>query len=179
MFLQSFEDTIVCSDTWSQCLVAGTHHGGIYLLDEALPWEVKPLFEKQVAIKQIDVCELNGLMVFLTADKGRICIFNLSEFSGVYQYLLNDYASLYQSQQTNTSTNANTSSNVPASSFEKNSSSNSFTNTNSVDATSGVLNGAESAAVKTKLNCKEKRLDFVNGCHLYALSHSMTSTLAK
>ncbi|CAF0797732.1 unnamed protein product [Brachionus calyciflorus] len=94
IFLQSFEHSIICSDSWNNCLVVGTN-SGVYVIDEAIPWEIKQIFDKTVQLRQIDICDLYGLMVFCDF-KGRLCVFKLSDFS----QLLSD-SSLDESQARN------------------------------------------------------------------------------
>ncbi len=49
---------------------------------EAIPWELKQIFDKSVQVRQIDVCENLGIMIFLT-DRGRVNVFRLTEFSQI------------------------------------------------------------------------------------------------
>lgn len=54
-----------------------------YILStEAIPWELKQIFDKSVQIKQIDVCEQMGIMFFLN-DRGRIYAIKLTEFNQI------------------------------------------------------------------------------------------------
>ena len=89
------------------------------MITEAIPWELKQIFDKTVQLKQINICELNGLMVLLI-DKGRICIFKLSEFSQI----------------------------MSDSNWDQN-------------------------QTKSKQHCKERKLEFVNGCQIYAMSKNL------
>lgn len=77
----SFEHSIVCSDSWNNCLVVGTMNG-VFVIDEALPWDIKPLFDKSVQLRQLDICELNGLMIMCDV-KGHVSVFRLAEFSQI------------------------------------------------------------------------------------------------
>ncbi|RNA22577.1 GTPase-activating Rap Ran-GAP domain 3 [Brachionus plicatilis] len=118
LFLQSFEHSILCSDSWNNCLVVGTYTG-VYIIDEAIPWEIKQIFDKTVQLKQIDIADLYGLMIFCDL-KGRLCIFKLNDFSKI----LSD-------------------------------------------------SSLDESLAKTKLHCKENKLDFINGCHLYSISKQL------
>ena len=144
VFLQLFEDSIICSDSWNNCLVTCTSNG-VFVIDgniiymkklvisidkfstiqtiqiEAIPWDLKQIFDKTVQVRQLDVCEQYGLMMLLI-DKGRICVFKLNEFNQI----LND------------------------SNWEQN-------------------------QAKTRVNCKEHKIEFISGCTLYALSKQATS----
>lgn len=119
-FLQSFEHSIICSDSWNNCLVVGTY-SGVYVIDEAIPWEIKQIFDKTVQLKQIDIADLYDLMVFCDL-KGRLCVFRLSDFSRI----LSD-------------------------------------------------SSLDESLAKTKIHCKENKLEFVNGCHLYAISKQLSN----
>jgi hypothetical protein len=49
---------------------------------EAIPWETKQLFDKSVQLRQLDVSEQYGIMMF-TDFKGRMCVFRLGEFAQI------------------------------------------------------------------------------------------------
>jgi hypothetical protein len=116
IFFQSFEYSINCSDSWNNWLVLGTN-SGVFVLDEAIPWDTRKIFEKNISARQIEVCELFGLL-FILWDKGYVSVFKLSEL----RQIMND--------------------------------------TNFNDTSSNA---------KTKLQCKENRLEAISGCHLYAI----------
>jgi hypothetical protein len=69
--------------------------------------------------RQLDICESYGLLIMLF-DKGRICVFKMSEFNQI------------------------------------------------------VSDGNwDPSQTKTKANCKEHKLDFISGCHKYAISKQL------
>lgn len=47
---------------------------------KALPWDIKQIFDKSVQLRQLDICELNGLMIMCDL-KGHISVFRLCEFA--------------------------------------------------------------------------------------------------
>lgn len=98
----------------------GTNNG-VFVIDEAIPWEIKQIFDKTVQLRQIDICDQFGLMIFCDF-KGRICVFRLSEFAQI----ISD-SSCDQSQ------------------------------------------------AKTKAHCKERKLEFLSGCHVYAISKQLVN----
>lgn len=84
-----------------------------------MPWDIKQIFDKTVQLRQLDVCELFGFMIFCDY-KGHISVFKLNEFNQI----LSD--SNWDNSQT-----------------------------------------------KSKLHCKEHRLEFISGCHMYAISKQL------
>ena len=49
---------------------------------KALPWDIKQIFDKSVQLRQLDICELNGLMI-MCDYRGHISVFKLSDFNQI------------------------------------------------------------------------------------------------
>jgi hypothetical protein len=84
-----------------------------------LPWDIKQIFDKSVQLRQLDVCEMFGFMVFCDF-KGHMSVFKLNEFNQI----LSD-------------------------------------------------SNGENSQIKSKVHCKERRLEAVSGCHLYAIGKQL------
>lgn len=64
---------------------------------KALPWDIKQIFDKSVQLRQLDICELSGLMVMCDL-KGHVSVFRLAEFAQI----LSDSPSSWESHMDET-----------------------------------------------------------------------------
>ncbi|KAI0231031.1 GTPase-activating Rap/Ran-GAP domain-like protein 3 [Lamellibrachia satsuma] len=83
-FLLDFPYDIICGDSWGDKLVVATS-SGVFVLEEGTAPRI--IFDKSVSVKQLNVVEAHGLLIFL-ADKGkesRVCMFRLTDFEGEEQ----------------------------------------------------------------------------------------------
>lgn len=73
---------IICGDSWGDKLIVATESGVLMLEDGTYP---RILFDKTITVKQLDVVEEHGLLLF-RSDKGRdgkVVVFRLTDFEGV------------------------------------------------------------------------------------------------
>ncbi|ESP05020.1 hypothetical protein LOTGIDRAFT_109410, partial [Lottia gigantea] len=76
-----FPYSITCGDSWGDKLIVATNDG-VMVLEEGL--SPRPIFDKTVIVKQLNVIEAHGLLIMRT-DKGKdgkINVFRLSDFEG-------------------------------------------------------------------------------------------------
>ena len=178
MFFQSFEDgSIVCSDSWSDsCLVVGPTTGGVYLLDEALPWDVKCLLDKSVQVKQLDICELNNIMILLISSNNNC---NTTTNDSII-----DETTLQNEQMTSTPADTD--------SLQSNSGGGRLCvfNLNDFNQSNEIINSNDNKSSENvnelnleamnKNDCKERRLDFMpTFCHVYAISKQIAASQLK
>ncbi|XP_024080604.1 GTPase-activating Rap/Ran-GAP domain-like protein 3 isoform X2 [Cimex lectularius] len=79
-FYPDFSHEIICGDSWGESKLVVSTETGVFLVEDGLSH--KQIFDKSVVIKQLNVVEAHGILLF-RADKGRdskIHVFRLSDF---------------------------------------------------------------------------------------------------
>ncbi|XP_022255990.1 GTPase-activating Rap/Ran-GAP domain-like protein 3, partial [Limulus polyphemus] len=79
-FYPDFPHDVVCGDSWGDNRLILAAEAGAFLLEEGVIH--RPIFDRTVQIKQVNVVEEHGILIF-RADKGkdsRIYVFSLSDF---------------------------------------------------------------------------------------------------
>lgn len=109
------------------------------------------LFDKSVQIKQLNVVEQHGILLFRTGDKGKesnVYVYRLSELNGESNTTSIDYNSFEEDEDI-------------AGSFSSN-----FTmTTNSNPSTSN-----RPTIIRTRSHIKERKLERTRGCQLYSIT---------
>ncbi|XP_013417806.1 GTPase-activating Rap/Ran-GAP domain-like protein 3 isoform X2 [Lingula anatina] len=80
-FYHSFPNEIICGDSWGDKLIIVTEVGTMVIEEGCIP---RLIFDRTVSIKQIDVVEPHGLIIF-RPEKGKdskIHVFRLADFEG-------------------------------------------------------------------------------------------------
>ena len=155
-----------------------------------MPWDVKCLFDKSVQVKQLDICELNNLMIFLTTTNSSSNATNSmpnSNLNNLSTNLNNDYndqSACSSNDPPMTSTSSATNSNSVGGGsgtcrlciFNLDDFNSSMDN----DENPNINNSSGKLTAMNKLHCKEKRLDFLpSNCHLYAVSKQIVAKQLK
>ncbi|OAD56430.1 GTPase-activating Rap/Ran-GAP domain-like protein 3 [Eufriesea mexicana] len=76
-----FPHEVVCGDVWLDSRMVLATENGTFLIEDSLSHRL--IFDESVQIKQLDVVEQHGILLFRTGDKGKesnVYVFRLSEF---------------------------------------------------------------------------------------------------
>ncbi|KZC09628.1 GTPase-activating Rap/Ran-GAP domain-like protein 3 [Dufourea novaeangliae] len=76
-----FPHEVVCGDVWLDSKVVLGTESGTFLIEDSLSHRL--IFDESVQIKQLDVVEQHGILLFRTGDKGKesnVYVFRLREF---------------------------------------------------------------------------------------------------
>ncbi|XP_078039328.1 GTPase-activating Rap/Ran-GAP domain-like protein 3 isoform X1 [Augochlora pura] len=76
-----FPHEVVCGDVWLDSKVVLATENGTFLIEDSLSHRM--IFDESVQIKQLDVVEQHGILLFRTGDKGKdsnVYVFRLREF---------------------------------------------------------------------------------------------------
>ncbi|XP_076276257.1 GTPase-activating Rap/Ran-GAP domain-like protein 3 isoform X2 [Lasioglossum baleicum] len=76
-----FPHEVVCGDVWLDSKVILATESGTFLIEDCLSHRM--IFDESVQIKQLDVVEQHGILLFRTGDKGKesnVYVFRLREF---------------------------------------------------------------------------------------------------
>lgn len=138
-----FAHTLICGDVWSENKLILATDTGTYLVEDG--FSNKMLFDKTVQIKQLDVVEQHGILLFRAGDKGResnVYVYRLSEMNGDEQERF-DYNSFEEDEEELVG--------------------------NCVSHTPNP-GGSRPPITRTRSHVKERKLDKTRGCHLYSLA---------
>ncbi|XP_014601552.1 PREDICTED: GTPase-activating Rap/Ran-GAP domain-like protein 3 isoform X2 [Polistes canadensis] len=75
-----FPHVVICGDVWSENRMILASENGTFLIEEGLSHRM--IFDESVPIKQLDVVEQHGILLFRGIDKGKesVYVFRLREF---------------------------------------------------------------------------------------------------
>ncbi|XP_015181329.1 PREDICTED: GTPase-activating Rap/Ran-GAP domain-like protein 3 [Polistes dominula] len=75
-----FPHVVICGDVWSENRMILASENGTFLIEEGLSHRM--IFDESVPIKQLDVVEQHGILLFRAIDKGKesVYVFRLREF---------------------------------------------------------------------------------------------------
>ncbi|CAG5095244.1 Similar to GARNL3: GTPase-activating Rap/Ran-GAP domain-like protein 3 (Gallus gallus) [Cotesia congregata] len=94
-----FHHELVCGDIWSDNKLILASENGTFLVEDGLPDRL--LFDKSVQIKQLNVVEQHGILLFRTGDKGKesnVYVYRLSELNGESNTTSIDYNSFEEDE---------------------------------------------------------------------------------
>lgn len=137
-----FPYDLICGDIWSENKLILATETGTFLIEDGLP--NKMLFDKSVQIKQLDVVEQHGILLFRAGDKGKesnVYIYRLSELYGDEPPSI-DYNSFEEDEE------------------ELENFASHISN----------LSTSRPPITRTRSHVKERKLDRTRGCHLYSLT---------
>ncbi|KAL7301678.1 hypothetical protein TKK_0005680 [Trichogramma kaykai] len=162
-----FPREVLCGDVWTEGRLILASEYGTYLVEDV---SHRMLFDKSVQMKQLDVVEQHGILLFRAGDRGKDChvhVYRLSELESEAGGSASSTASTSldnqsieqddeQQQQQNTTTNA-----VDAAEAD-----------DDTDCCSAASSYARQRrlSVRTRAMTKLRRLDRTKGCHLYCLT---------
>ncbi|XP_015108623.1 GTPase-activating Rap/Ran-GAP domain-like protein 3 isoform X2 [Diachasma alloeum] len=134
-----FSHEVVCGDIWSENKLVLATENGTFLVEDGM--ENKMLFDRTVLIKQLDVVEQHGILLFRAGDKGKECgvhVYRLSELDGDEAHTIDDY------------------------SFEE--------DDEELDSFGTHASTPRPQITRTRSHVKERKLERTRGCHLYSLT---------
>ncbi|XP_051153923.1 GTPase-activating Rap/Ran-GAP domain-like protein 3 isoform X1 [Leptopilina boulardi] len=144
-----FPHEIICGDVWSDSKLILATESGTFLLEDGISHRL--LFDKSVQIKQLDVVEQHGILLFRAGDKGKesnVHVFRLSELEG--DLLANMDLNDDDEEEDNLENSAHLSSPGPTS---------------------------KTPAAKNRSQVKERKLERTRGCNLYSITRQGGSHL--
>ncbi|XP_014215307.1 GTPase-activating Rap/Ran-GAP domain-like protein 3 [Copidosoma floridanum] len=160
-----FPYEVVCGDIWSDGRLVLASENGTYLV-EADSMTHRLLFDKSVQIKQLNVVEQHGILLFRAGDKGKDCnvhVFRLSELEA-------DAATTINNHNNHNNHNNNNNNNNSASSVIGNSEGQEEDEEDEEDESPPDSARTRRPSVRTRAQTKQRRLERTKGCHLYCLT---------
>ncbi|XP_014295743.1 GTPase-activating Rap/Ran-GAP domain-like protein 3 isoform X3 [Microplitis demolitor] len=146
-----FHHELVCGDIWSDNKLILATENGTFLVEDGLPDSL--LFDKSVQIKQLNVVEQHGILLFRTGDKGKesnVYVYRLSELNGEGNSTSIDYNSFEEDDDVGNSFSSN------------------FTMTST--SSSNPSTSTRPPIIRTRSHIKERKLERTRGCQIYSIT---------
>ncbi|KAK0180091.1 hypothetical protein PV327_005769 [Microctonus hyperodae] len=137
-----FHHELVCGDVWLENKLILATENGTFLVEDGTSDRL--LFDKSVQIKQLNVVEQHGILLFRAGDKGKesnVYVYRLSELGGDESTCI-DYNSFEEDDE----------------------------EIGSFATTTSNPNTLRSPIVRTRSHVKERKLDKTRSCHLYSIT---------
>ncbi|XP_066594271.1 GTPase-activating Rap/Ran-GAP domain-like protein 3 isoform X2 [Prorops nasuta] len=179
-----FPQEVVCGDVWLENKLLLATENGTFIVEEGLSHRL--IFDESVQIKQLDVVEQHGILLFRAGDKGKesnVYVFRLRELESDsnlrHMDMLNDIQAEVEGDQENDDNG------LDENEDEADEDERSAEDEQDIFARNSKFRPARSQArlrlrapaVRSRAHIKERKLERTKGCHLYSITRAGGSHL--